>query len=689
MKRLGGIIFVAILFGALFYYKKNQENSTSTIKESDKFPLSWQQTPEEIKELCSQAKILLLNRLESIANIQANQRTFESAIKKFESVTGDYVFTTDPLTFHKYVSTNPKLRNAADECEKEVSKVFVDIFTRKDLYDIFASVKGDKPELSKIDQKLLDETIDAYVRNGLALDEASRKKFIQMNKRLVDLTTQFSTSLNEWKDPTKVTLKELDGMPQDFIEGLEKDGNLYILTLKYPHIYPFLQNAKNAETRKKLMTKFSKRGGTKNRELLQEAIQIRFDLAKMLGYPTHAAFNLSKKMAKNPETVNAFLASLRSKLQQKGKQDIKELLALKNKDYKTTKNTLKPWDRSYYSNQLKKTKYQVDSQKIKEYFPLEKVLTGMFDIYQNMLGVKFVEIVDAPKWHDSVKAYAVMDKDSNDIRAYFYMDLFPRDGKYGHAAAFTLISGREMDDGSYRKPVSSIVANFNAPIGENPSLLLHDQVETLFHEFGHIMHQILTTAPYASFSGTSVKRDFVEAPSQMLENWVWKKEGLEKISSHYKTGEPLPKDQIEKLLAAKNANIGMKYLRQLFYASYDMALYTRTDRNSFDTSALYRKLEKEITMIDGLDGTYPEASFGHIMAGYDAGYYGYLWSEVYAEDMFTRFNKEGLFNPETGHDYRKWILEPGGTQDPFELITKFLGRVPNQQAFFNAIGVAN
>ncbi len=676
------------LFGALFYYKKNQQN-TNEIKESNKSPLSWKQTPEEISELCNQAKQLLLTQLESIANTPANGQNFDSTIKEFESVTSNFVFVTDPLTFHKYVSPDQKLRNAADECEKSVSKIFVDIFTRKDLYDVFSNIKELKPKLDKIDQKLLDETIDGYLRNGLALDDNKRKEFIKMNKRLVDLTAQFRTRLNEWKDPTKLTRAELEGMPEDFIKGLKKDGDHFILTLKYPHIYPFLQDAKDANARKKLMTKFLKRGGTKNRDLLQEAVQIRFDLAKLLGYPTHAAFKLSKKMAKNPETVQAFLTSVRAKLQQKGKQDIAELLKLKSKDIGKKASSLKPWERSYYANQLKKTKYQVDNQKIKEYFPLEKVLSGMFEIYQNMLGVKFVEIVDAPKWHNTVKAYAVMDQGSDDIRSYFYMDLFPRDGKYGHAAAFTLISGRTMKDGSYKKPVSAIVANFNAPVGDNPSLLLHSQVETLFHEFGHIMHQILTTASYASFSGTSVKRDFVEAPSQMLENWVWKKEGLAKISAHYKDGNPLPDDLVNKLLAAKNANIGIRYLRQLFYASFDMALYTRTTRERFDTSKLYRKLEKEITMIAGLEGTFPEASFGHVMSGYDAGYYGYLWSEVYAADMFTRFEKEGLFNPETGRAYRKWILEPGGTEDPFELITKFLGRMPNQTAFFESIGVAN
>lgn len=326
----------------------------------------------------------------------------------------------------------------------------------------------------------------------------------------------------------------------------------------------------------------------------------------------------------------------------------------------------------------------MDSQKIKEYFPADHVTEQMLGVYQKLLGLKFRLIENAATWHPDVKLYEIADASGGGPIAYFYLDLFPREGKYKHAAAFPLISGRLLPDGSYQKPVAAMVANFNKPAKNRPSLLTHDEVKTFFHEFGHIMHQTVTTARYGRFSGSSTARDFVEAPSQMLENWVWDREVLQSLSGHYLDhSKKLPNELLGKMLAAKNADSGLVHLRQLLFGSVDQLYHGWPPSN---TTAAYARLAKEVSMIPMSDGVHPEASFGHLM-GYDAGYYGYLWSKVYAEDMFSRFKAEGVLNPVLGRRYRTEILERGSSRDEMESLKAFLGREPDEAAFLESIGL--
>ena len=319
---------------------------------------------------------------------------------------------------------------------------------------------------------------------------------------------------------------------------------------------------------------------------------------------------------------------------------------------------------------------------------MELVTEGMLAVYQKLLGLTFREIPKAATWHPDVKLYEVSDAASGESIAHFYMDLFPREGKYKHAAAFTLIQGRRLPDGTYQKPVSAMVANFNKPTKDKPSLIKHgehEEVETYFHEFGHIMHQTLTKAKYGRFSGSNTARDFVEAPSQMLENWVWDPAVLDSLSGHYKDrNKKLPKELLEKMIAAKNMNVGLKSLRQMLFASVDQSYHTQGDIE--DTTAVYRALQNKIARIPMSPGVHPEASFGHLM-GYDSGYYGYMWSLVFAEDMFSRFKQEGVLNPAIGRRYRELILESGSARDEAQLLREFLGREPNEDAFLKSIGL--
>ncbi len=641
-------------------------------------------TAAQIDTVCNDEQAKLTKRLGEIGSLGA-QATFQSGPLAIERVMTEMQQTLSPLIFLKYVSDKPELREAGGRCETAVEKMRVDIFAREDLYTVLKGAKAKAGTLPADDVKLLDEYLLSFKRNGLELDADTRKTFIEKRKRIVELETEFSKELIEWNDAIEMTKEQLEGLPESFVNRLDKTtAGKFKVTVKYPDYYPFMENAKNGEARRLLEEKFYRRGGEKNHARLDETLKLRDETAKMLGYANHAAYVLDDRMAKTPKAVAGFLERVGARLKEKGRENLKDLIAAKKEELGAKSDgKIHSHDWRYYDNWIKKRKHQIDMQAIKEYFPLDTVNRGMFEIYETLLGVKFVEDASIATWHPSVKPFRV-NRDGKTV-AIFFMDLFPREGKYGHAAAFTIIQGCTNEDGTYQLPISSIVANFNPPAEGTPSLLEHGEVETLFHEFGHIMHQVLTTASHASLSGTSVKRDFVEAPSQMLENWVWEAPTLAKLSGHYKDpSKPLPADQMKRLIDAKQLNVGIRYLRQLLFATLDQRYHTAPPA---DTTAVYAELSRDLMLIPIPDHTIPQAGFGHLMGGYDSGYYGYLWSEVYAQDMFTRFEKEGLLSPKAGGDYLRWILQPGGTLEPMELITNFLGRAPNEDAFYRSLGL--
>jgi len=328
----------------------------------------------------------------------------------------------------------------------------------------------------------------------------------------------------------------------------------------------------------------------------------------------------------------------------------------------------------------------VDDEQLKQYFPLEKVVTSTLEIYQELLGLVFKELSGVHVWHPEVQVFEVRDKASDSLVGHFYMDLFPRDGKYSHAAAFALQKGCNLGDGSWQYPTSAMVCNFVKPIPDSPSLLKHSEVETFFHEFGHIMHGLCAKAKHSRYAGTSTERDFVECPSQMLENWCWNKDLLKRISKHYQTGETLPEDLIGKMIAAKNVNSGLFNLRQMFYGIFDQTLHSQ---EKSDVPSLFNKLRDDIALIEGTPGTNGAGSFGHLVGGYDASYYGYLWSKVFSSDMFEVFEQKGIMNPEIGKQYREKVLQPGGSKDGDEILRDFLGREPRMDPFMREIGLSN
>lgn len=640
---------------------------------------------EELAPAEAAARVQLEKDLNALVALPKEKRTFENTIMAYERAFDDYGNALGMSGFLSYVSTDKNFRDAALALQMQISQYMVDVATRRDVYRAIREYTDTNPQLDPVQAKLVKEMLIGFKNSGMELNDEELEKFKALNKQKAEYIIKFDKNIQEYKDPLAVTREQLQGLGEDYIEKLEKtDDGKYLVTLDYPDYVPFMLNADDEAARKALEFKYNRRGGAENVELLEKTLTLRREIAHLLGYENHAQMKLEDRMAKNPQTVMKFLKNLQKKLKPLAKKEDKEMIAYKNGKTGKKSRTLYSWESGYWSNKYRKENLELDSEKIKEYFPSQVVIDGMLDLFGGVFGITF-EPVDIPVWHPDVKAFKITDRASGRLIAYFYMDLYPREGKYKHAACFGLVEGEEKKDGTYQIPFVAIVANLNKPSATTPSLLKHGEVETLFHEFGHVLHNALTQSKYAAFSGTNVSWDFVEAPSQMLERWAWDPQVLKKISKHYKTGEPLPDDLIQRMIAAKNFGSGGTYLRQDFFAQYDMTLHTA--KATPDSTKLYFDLTKKIRGLPLTKGTLPQASFGHIMGGYDAGYYGYLWSEVIAEDFFGEFKKNGIFNPETGLKFRREILEKGGTLDEEKMVENFLGRPAKIEPFLQSIGL--
>ena len=647
-------------------------------------------SPETLDYECRAAKRRAGTALRTIATLSAVSRTLENTAESLDWALWRLSDDTASNQFLKYVSTSAAVRKAAHECETLIEKYIVGAYSRKDLYAALQEYAAKKAPLQGEAKRLLAKQLLDFKRSGLALKPRDWLRVKEIRQQLVELTGRFGKNLNEVTDSLSLYPDQLDGMPEDFIARLKKDkeGRLKV-TLDYPDYFPFMNSAIDQQARRNLERLFADRAHKENLPILEKVLDLRYEAAELLGYKSHAHFVLEERMAHDPKTVSRFIKRLRKRLRPLAKKELALMRGLKKKEGAQDPGVIHEWDWRYYDTLVRKTRYEIDQNEIKEYFPLDVVTSGMLGVYETLLGVKFRKITGASVWHPDVTLYEVKNAGwGGKVVGYFYMDLFPRAGKYKHAAAFTLVKGRRLPEGTYQKPVSAMVATFNKPRLGKPSLLTHGEhgeVETYFHEFGHIMHQILTKARYGRFSGTEVALDFVEAPSQMLENWVWQPEVLEKISGHYKDhSKKLPDDLLKKMLAARNVDSGIYNLRQLFFGQIDQNYHSA--RHYKDTTKEWSRLVKIIRMIPMSARTHPEASFGHLM-GYDAGYYGYLWSKVFAQDMFSRFETAGVLSPAIGRIYRESILEPGSSRDATELLRAFLGRDPDESAFLNSIGL--
>ncbi len=644
-------------------------------------------TAQHVTDATSEAINLAKENLNNIYLVSSDKKTFENTMRLLDNIYNDLMKVNEVISLLAYVHPDDEIRNKCLESTAEFGKFFNEISLSEDLYKAVKKYASEEEadRLTGANKKYLKETVEEFERNGFALPKEKRDELKVIQDKLSDLGIQFDSNISSHKDFLIVTEAQIDGLPDDYKKAHRQEDGTYKIGMEYPSYIPFMKYSKSNEAREKLAKKFKNIAADKNLDILKQILIEREKLAALLGYKTFAEYRTENRMAKNPQNVWDFENSLKEKVRTKAERDYEELLEVKRKYIGD--NSIKKiasWEASFYNNILLKDKYELDNQKLKEYFELGNVIDGLFKIAQHLYGVKFEEVKNPSVWSDEVRFYEV--KENDELIARFYLDLFPRENKFSHAACFGMISGKQIGD-KYQIPTASLVCNFPKATDDVPALMPHNDVETFFHEFGHLMHDLLTKAELSAQSGTNVARDFVEMPSQIFENWAWNYEALSLFAKHYNTGEVLPKDLHNKMIAARNVGSGLQTIQQIFYGTLDMTYHDKYDANGPKTTTeLVKELQNEITLYKFQQGTHFEAGFGHLN-GYAAGYYGYLWAKVFAEDMFSVFEENGIMDQKTGLKLKKVVLERGSTIDEMKIVKEFLGRKPNEKAFLKSIGL--
>ncbi|MDA3861453.1 MAG: Zn-dependent oligopeptidase [Melioribacteraceae bacterium] len=644
-------------------------------------------TPEYIETTTQKTMDDLDKKLSNIYSVPVEMRNYDNTVLAYDKAVDG--LNTVWGTFYLMANSHPDdaTRNAADKAIVTFAKYGNKISLDEDLYKSFKeySKTVEAKLLIGYQEKFLRETVRDFERNGFALSKEKRDGLKEIQDRLAIISNEFSKNISEYKDFLIVTEEEIKGLDDDYKNARRENDGTYKIDLSYPSYRPFMRLSESNDARKRLQHKYLNRAADKNLVILEKLALNRKELAEHLNYNSYAEYIQETRMARNPETVWEFEQNLINKVREKGKLDYEEVLAIKKSHTgDDTAEEVYNWEYSYYSNILKKENYQVDNEEVKKYFELGNVVDGLFKITQALFGVEYKKVENPSVWQSDVTMYEVID--NGKIIGRFYLDLYPRDNKFGHAACFGIQNGMKTDEG-YQIPTVALECNFPQPIDDVPALMSHSQVNTFFHEFGHVLHNMLTQTNLSSFSGTSVSRDFVEAPSQIFENWTWDYESLTMFAKHYETGEVLPKELFNKMVAAKNVGSGIATLNQIFYGLIDMTIHDKYNANEARTTTdIVKELQSSITFTPFTEGTNLQASFGHLN-GYAASYYGYLWAKVYAQDMFSVFEEEGILNPEVGKRYREFILAQGANEEPMELVKKFLGRDPNAEAFYRSLGL--
>ncbi len=665
----------------------------SKIHNSSDIVALFPKSPRELENRIQSAIADAQQRIDRIIAVPKNERTFQNTAKELDVLESlsDPAIIAPLAEVITLVDPREAMRNAAQKGLIEIEKFAThNISNNSELYKAFqAYVEGnaENEKLSDEEWYYLQDRMKDFKRNGMHLDPEQLKKVKKLKNKLTELGLQFEKNINDDARTIAVTREELAGLSDDFINSLKRtDDGLYILGMDYPTYFTVIDHCDVADTRKKLYQLFQNRAYPVNEPILKEIIALRDELAKTLGFNSFAELNLDSQMAKNPTTVRKFLDELLEKVQIKEAQEFEMFTKDLPKSVSLSpEGKFYPWDVRYVIEQYKKKHFDLDETTIAEYFPMEKTIEGLLSIYEQFLGLKFKQVPVSGLWHEDVSLVEARDSSTDKLLGYLLFDLYPRANKYNHACQAGIIPAIKEAPGQQFPMLAVIIANFPKTTATNPSLLNRNEVETFFHEFGHAMHSLLGRTSLGSCSGTCVKTDFVEVPSQMFEEWMWDKDIIKMISSHYKTGESLPDKLLDKIIAAKKLSKGWWTQRQIFLARMSLDYYN--DSGKKDLNAIMRALHNQICphqIIDQDDHKY--TNFGHLV-GYGAKYYAYLWSLVYAIDLFAEIKKHGLLDQPTGKRLIAYVLGKGGSKGPHELLVEFLGREPSQENFLKDMGL--
>jgi thimet oligopeptidase len=655
------------------------------------YPKTVQEIKDRFEEAKKQANVIVAE----IIAVPADKQNKENVLYAFDRLTSyaeehQGAGLIDTLELVRSVYTDPAVVKAAQETEVATRQfMFKHVSANVELYkalQTYAQGNAKKDNLTQEEQYFLGETLAYCKLMGLDLSEEQRKKVIELTGKEQELSVAYQNNIAQDTSTITATKEQLDGVDLEFIESLKKnEQGEYVLHMDYPTASMIGSYCKAHDTRRRFSRAFSNRAYPENIQVLNELIEVRDQLAKALGFSSFDEMNLFDQMVGSPARVHKFYGTMKDRLLVKADEEFKEFVKdLPEGVTLTADGKIKKGDGGYISTYFKKKYYNVDERKIAEYFPMEKTVKGLLDIYEKFFSIKIEEVKNPKAWHPEVRLLKVTD--NNDaVRGYIFLDMFPRPKKYNHAACFPCIKSITKEDGTIYPALSTVVCNFTKSTPTKPSLLKFREVQTFFHEFGHAIHGMLSKPRLVTHSGTMVKTDFVELPSQLLENWMEDKEVLKNLSSHYQTGELMPNDLLDGKLKELKFGLGMGYAGQMFLGNVALEFFG-SEKNK-DPHAISKRLGEEYSPHSEYDPDgHFECNFGHL-AQYKARYYGYLWSRVFADDVFEKIEEEGLLNPKAGKRYLDEILGRGGSKDPNQMLRDYLGREPNADAFLKRIGL--
>ncbi|MCT8844288.1 oligopeptidase A [Glaesserella parasuis] len=622
-----------------------------------------------------------------------------------QAITGDKLSRAwSPVVHLNSVKNSSELREAYQACLPMLSEYSTWVGQHQGLYQGYVKLKN-SPEFatySLAQKKAIENSLRDFELSGISLPADKQKRYGEISARLSELSSQFSNNVLDATMGWDIVIDDdadLKGLPESALEGAKlsaqsKEKSGYRFTLEFPSYLPVMTYCENRELRQKMYEAYNTRasdqgpnaGKWDNSAIMAETLELRLELAKLLGFESYAELSLATKMAENPTQVVDFLEGLANRSKEQGKKELAELKAFAKESYGVSE--LQPWDIAFYSEKQKQALYAINDEELRLYFPEERVLSGLFELVKRIFGMRVEEQKEFDSYHENVRFFNIFDE-TDRLRGSFYLDLYARENKRGGAWMDDCINQKRLADGSLQKPVAYLTCNFNKPIGDKPALFTHDEVTTLFHEFGHGIHHMLTEIDVGDVSGINgVPWDAVELPSQFLENWCWEEDALAFISGHYQTGEPLPKEKLTQLLKAKNFQAAMFVLRQLEFGLFDFRLHMSEPKENIVLDTL-KAVKAQVAVVELPTFVRTPHSFSHIFAGgYAAGYYSYLWAEVLSADAFARFEEEGIFNREVGQSFLDNILTRGGSEEPMVLFERFRGRKPTLDALLRHKGIA-